>query len=190
MGEVQVHLTHATGVTSGTGTLQTTPPIFPVDFTNINVPVTFDSGFSDIHGATPAIRFNSVDIRVPDHTFTDLIFRASLATLPMNMGNGRITIDALSGTKLEGGTTFNVSSNANHEFTLVSTVPLTEVDLSSPTGGGFLRVRQFEISGAALIPEPSTWAMMILGFAGLGFLGYRQTRRAKPQAAWEISVIR
>ena len=26
-------------------------------------------------------------------------------------------------------------------------------------------------------PEPSTWAMMLLGFAGLGFAGYR---RAKP----------
>jgi hypothetical protein len=35
----------------------------------------------------------------------------------------------------------------------------------------------------ATIPEPSTWAMMLLGFAGLGFVGYRRTRRAKPQAA-------
>jgi hypothetical protein len=33
------------------------------------------------------------------------------------------------------------------------------------------------------VPEPSTWAMLLLGFAGLGFVGYRQTRRAKPQAA-------
>jgi hypothetical protein len=24
------------------------------------------------------------------------------------------------------------------------------------------------------VPEPSTWAMMILGFAGLGFLAYRR----------------
>ncbi len=28
------------------------------------------------------------------------------------------------------------------------------------------------------VPEPSTWAMMILGFAGLGFIGYRQARKA------------
>jgi len=28
------------------------------------------------------------------------------------------------------------------------------------------------------VPEPSTWAMMILGFAGIGFLAYR--RRSKP----------
>jgi hypothetical protein len=26
----------------------------------------------------------------------------------------------------------------------------------------------------AAVPEPSTWAMMILGFAGLGFMGYRR----------------
>jgi hypothetical protein len=34
-----------------------------------------------------------------------------------------------------------------------------------------------------VVPEPSTWVMLLLGFAGLGYLGYRQTRRAKPQAA-------
>jgi PEP-CTERM motif len=29
-----------------------------------------------------------------------------------------------------------------------------------------------------VIPEPSTWAMMLLGFAGLGFAGYRASRKA------------
>jgi hypothetical protein len=27
------------------------------------------------------------------------------------------------------------------------------------------------------VPEPSTWAMMLLGFAGLGFAGYRASRK-------------
>jgi hypothetical protein len=36
-----------------------------------------------------------------------------------------------------------------------------------PRGGG----------GAA--PEPSTWAMMLIGFAGLGFAGYRKARSAR-----------
>jgi hypothetical protein len=31
---------------------------------------------------------------------------------------------------------------------------------------------QFEI--AAAVPEPSTWAMMILGFCGVGFMAYRR----------------
>ena len=36
---------------------------------------------------------------------------------------------------------------------------------------------------AASTPEPSTWAMMILGFAGLGFAGYRASRKAAAVAA-------
>jgi hypothetical protein len=34
--------------------------------------------------------------------------------------------------------------------------------------------------GVISVPEPSTWGMMLLGFAGLGFLGYRRTQRATP----------
>ena len=34
------------------------------------------------------------------------------------------------------------------------------------------------VSNIALsTPEPSTWAMMVLGFAGLGFAGYRKARK-------------
>ena len=32
-------------------------------------------------------------------------------------------------------------------------------------------------------PEPSTWAMMMLGFAGLGFAGYRKARTTSAIAA-------
>jgi PEP-CTERM motif len=35
----------------------------------------------------------------------------------------------------------------------------------------------FSLRGA-IIPEPSTWAMMALGFAGLGFAAYRRSRSA------------
>jgi PEP-CTERM motif len=38
----------------------------------------------------------------------------------------------------------------------------------------------FSLSAA---PEPSTWAMLLLGFAGLGFAGYRQARKARPASA-------
>jgi PEP-CTERM motif len=40
----------------------------------------------------------------------------------------------------------------------------------------------FSLSGSA-VPEPSTWAMMLLGFAGLGFAGYRHARKARPASA-------
>jgi hypothetical protein len=40
----------------------------------------------------------------------------------------------------------------------------------------------FSLSGA-VVPEPSTWAMMLLGFAGLGFAGYRHARKTRPASA-------
>ena len=40
----------------------------------------------------------------------------------------------------------------------------------------------FSLNGS-VVPELSTWAMMLLGFAGLGFAGYRRARRARPASA-------
>jgi hypothetical protein len=33
--------------------------------------------------------------------------------------------------------------------------------------------------GATAVPEPSTWAMLLLGFAGLGYAGFRRKRGQK-----------
>ncbi|MGB7973354.1 MAG: collagen-binding domain-containing protein [Roseiarcus sp.] len=46
------------------------------------------------------------------------------------------------------------------------------------TGGGELHDFPFDGSLPGAVPEPSTWAMMGLGFAGLGFLGLRSRKAA------------
>jgi len=38
-------------------------------------------------------------------------------------------------------------------------------------------------TGISAVPEPSTWAMMILGFAGIGFMAYRRKSRPALMAA-------
>ena len=38
-------------------------------------------------------------------------------------------------------------------------------------------------SSVSGVPEPSTWAMMLLGFAGIGFVAYRQTKKRAVVAA-------
>jgi hypothetical protein len=35
----------------------------------------------------------------------------------------------------------------------------------------------------SFLPEPSTWAMMLFGFAGLGFAGYRRARAGRATLA-------
>jgi hypothetical protein len=41
--------------------------------------------------------------------------------------------------------------------------------------GGF----GFDLAVGGAVPEPSTWAMMLLGFAGLGYAGYRKAREPR-----------
>ncbi len=48
---------------------------------------------------------------------------------------------------------------------------------------GAIGTDQSMIGFETTIPEPSTWAMMLVGFAGLGFLGYRKVRQGTPRAA-------
>jgi hypothetical protein len=47
--------------------------------------------------------------------------------------------------------------------------------LSSATISGVSLSNDGTVTSA--VPEPSTWAMMFIGFAGLGFLSYRRSRR-------------
>jgi hypothetical protein len=55
-------------------------------------------------------------------------------------------------------------------------------DILSPTeGGNNVNYQDPLVSGAitvVAVAEPSTWAMMTLGFAGLGFAGYRASRKS------------
>jgi hypothetical protein len=62
---------------------------------------------------------------------------------------------------------FNEVAVVNPLTGVVETPILT--GLSSPHGLDFIPFA---------VPEPSTWALMLLGFAGLGFAGYRHTKAA------------
>jgi hypothetical protein len=53
---------------------------------------------------------------------------------------------------------------------------IQSIALAFVGGSGTLDLRQIRLDEAvtAAVPEPSTWAMMILGFAGVGFMAYRR----------------
>jgi hypothetical protein len=63
----------------------------------------------------------------------------------------------------------------------------TTVSLLGASGDNYIGVDNVvatDLGGAVVatggaVPEPSTWAMMVLGFAGLGYLGYRRRRKGR-----------
>jgi PEP-CTERM motif len=61
---------------------------------------------------------------------------------------------------------------------------LNEIDMSFNGGpvGDFATEHLAFPSGAPTVPEPSTWAMLLIGFAGLSFIGRRAVRRTKAVA--------
>jgi hypothetical protein len=121
---------------------------------------------------------------------------AGILTITFDQAQSAFGFDA---TFLMGG--FNVTINSdsqvlsNQNFNVVrggtlaffgfsdSTADIKSVTISN-SGSAFVGVG-FAIDnftyGATVtssVPEPSTWAMMILGFAGVGFMAYR--RKSKP----------
>jgi hypothetical protein len=67
-----------------------------------------------------------------------------------------------------------VAADASGNFTF-SIVATTSVAATGQGSWDFLPVGTVQLTGIeAAVPEPSTWAMMILGFAGIGFLAYRR----------------
>ena len=73
------------------------------------------------------------------------------------------------------GTPTITGSTSNGRFTFVdSALDITGISISESLG---TPSNSFEIAQITTsVPEPSTWAMMGLGFAGLAFAGYRARR--------------
>jgi PEP-CTERM motif len=84
------------------------------------------------------------------------------------------------------GATFSdtVSKFTKGTFIFVGTGSDTLI-ISAQTDPSEWFVDSVSVTGAAVgtVPEPSTWAMMILGFAGLGFVGCRRKNKMAFNAA-------
>jgi PEP-CTERM motif len=65
------------------------------------------------------------------------------------------------------------------------------------TSGGLVEITDntsltFQATIHTGVPEPSTWAMMILGFAGIGFMAYRRSgvsQKSRPMKLPHVEAI-
>lgn len=176
--ELEVKLQDAKDVTTGFGNINTTTAV--MEFTSTDA-LDLASGNATITPAAKggAASFGNLDISVPGFSFTDLVFGLQLLNT-RNTGGEDLTVTAWSGTTLERSFTYDSSSSnglpndALITFTITDASGLTAVDLSSTTG--IKEAKGFDASGLMVVPETSTWAMMLAGLLGLGFAGYRRSR--------------
>jgi hypothetical protein len=145
----------------------------------------------------------SLTINLPAGTVSD---GSGVRVTDGNSGQDRLDVFGASGTwVLQAGTHLTEtdfqlglvdnSSTAFNSLSLPSSLNLSafdfksmsyrETDIYSPTGligdAQYINAQNVfvaQITSIGGVPEPSTWAMMILGFAGVGFMAYR--RKAKP----------
>lgn len=98
-------------------------------------------------------------------------------------GNGsticNTSIEAYEDSQQGTGVTFDLTAqivgDPQLEFTAVALAPV-QTNLLDPTSPRGFTGEVGSQAGAGSVPEPSTWAMMMLGFGGLGFASYRARR--------------
>lgn len=178
-GTTNVNLgTYNTGSATVTGTVGTQAGAPVVDFTSNNGATLLETNT----GA--ATVFTADGSALNQLTFT-LLGGASFTAAEFNLEQGSlinssnplvITLTALGGgtttfdvTKPTGSNVFDIIAGAGESYTSAS---------FSTTNGGFADLKQLRLVLATpAVPEPATWALMLLGFAGVG-VAMRRSRRA------------
>lgn len=172
------------GVTTLTGTVgaHLSGPAVTVDTTGA---VDTGAGLSDIKpsgtGVLSTLTFTPAD----DTLFNDFSFRGQLerpgftGVVDVSWTDSSGTTDTIAFTGVKG-------PDADFDrIGIVSTdgETLKSVEISTTGTGGFKEVKQVQFSAASIIPEPSTYVLMLLGFAGLGYAGLHKAKSARRDAA-------
>jgi hypothetical protein len=148
-------------------------------------PTTTDNYSAPLGTASGAALWNfefSVDPGTLTGTLATLKISDNLGTTPFSFFPGLIGDNSKTGTSgfqnSENLSFFSAFFPFNPNTPGIYTFDLT---LMSATGAGLASVDAVVNVGA--VPEPSTWAMMILGFAGIGFIAYRRKQTMALAAA-------
>jgi len=81
--------------------------------------------------------------------------------------------------------TSSITSLGDDTFLITSFFDVfVELTLDTPTPLHAVRgPLELTLSPVVAVPEPSTWAMMLVGFAGVGFMAYRRKSKPAPMGA-------
>ena len=135
------------------------------------------AGFSTITPTSGATLTDLIFTPADDTLFTDFSFRGQLAPLG---DTGVLNVRWTDSNGTTGLIPFTGIPGPDKDFNRLGIVSTDEtlrsVEVFTAPGESLDEFKQVQFSAASIpptIPEASTWAMMLLGFAGLGYATYR-----------------
>jgi hypothetical protein len=156
-----------------------------VDFA-LSSPATF---FASTGGSHVTVGFN-LDTSITAADITGLpasptfTFESPINGIPSGFGNMSAGLQGnWNGTSnsFAGPIDFTIAGVSVSDFVANSNGFFAVADLLGPIGTGEVGGKIEAIIGqtSSSVPEPSTWAMLLIGFAGLGFAGYRKAKTTR-----------
>jgi PEP-CTERM motif len=176
-----------TVVATRTGSSTTITADAPVDITEIDAPVVtptsatftlsatntsaaFTVGADVVQRYAGSFSITNGGVNYLSGTFSDAVFGSG----------GGLVLTASNPSPFQSVTFTSdvIAPNLLNAFDRALSLGLTDVSPSAAIVAGTLRSFTSDVSGdfSSTVPEPSTWAMMLLGFAGLGYAGFRKAR--------------
>ena len=139
------------------------------------------AGFSTIKPTSGATLTDLIFTPADDTLFTDFSFRGQLNPVD---DTGIINVKWTDSLGTTGTLQFTGVPGPDKDFDRLGIVSTDEtlksVEVFTTGGESFDEFKQVQFSAASIppsIPEPATWAMMLLGFVGLAYAGFRRGRR-------------
>jgi hypothetical protein len=147
-----------------------------------NSSVDITQGFAQVNDTTPkAPAFNELIINPTEFDYTAMKFAVQLAgagsfdVYYLLSGSGLDANSFASYTQLGGSFTQADSTNVNY---LIDGGTFDGIMIKVTSANTYLfEVKQNSYDGVPAVPEPATWAMMLLGFGGIG-MAMRRGRKA------------
>jgi|SRR6267142_1717664 hypothetical protein len=129
------------------------------------------TGFPNINGNDVGNWWGSSPVQFSvTLAFTNLQTAAAFA---LASNSTSYTFEALLGGSTVDSFSTNVGNGSANNFYGFSGISFDSIRLTSNAGDYFL-LDNVQLGTVGAVPEPSTWAMLILGFAGVGYMAYRR----------------
>jgi len=169
------------GIITGIGNGPPQPTLINFSTTSPNVSLlTSGNGQAAVASNASTGTFNELSFTATDGGFSRLLLNLGVpnnsnesVSFTFNDQFGPVTLPQSTFT-LGNGNNFFLATASNGEVITSGTL--------TTTGGPITSLSQVRVDLAAAVPEPSSWAMMMLGFVGIGLMAYR--RRSNQTFRW------